>query len=84
MRDETIQVCVEFAEKSGKILAALIREQPDCISTRAFVEYVQATTKIGRAIKVVPNQVRGSEIFEEYEELRKRMIRILMTEQDGE
>jgi hypothetical protein len=82
MKSQTVEACAEFAEKSGRIIAALVREQPGCISTIAFREFVTLCVGVTQAIENDHSlTIRGSEAFEEFQKAKAHMIASLETEE---
>ena len=81
MKQSTVEQLADFSEKSGKIIAALIREQPDCISTQAFMEFVAVVQKFAHAIDGNNDTtIKGSEIYEEFTSAKQEAIRYLLRE----
>ncbi len=82
MKQSTVEQLANFSDKSGQIIAAIIREQPECVSTVTFKEFVVVVMKFANAIANDPHTtIKGSETYEEFYRAKQEAVSFLMGEE---
>ena len=79
MQAITVERLAEFAEKGGKLVAALIRERPDLIG-EAYLQWFRDTMVFARILDMTPTMLRGSELHEEFLAAKTAALQALETE----